>query len=85
MGFSRQERWSGLPFPPSGNLPDPGFEPTSLMFLALGGGFFTTNATWEALPPPRSLNNMQGVAKKMIILSMFLDEMIILLLFETVF
>ena len=31
MGFSRQEYWSGLPFPPPGNLPDPGIEPTSLM------------------------------------------------------
>ena len=28
MGFSRQEYWSGLPFP-SGNLPDPGIEPRS--------------------------------------------------------
>ena len=26
MGFSRQEHWSGLPFPPPGNLPDPGTE-----------------------------------------------------------
>ena len=24
MGFSRQEYWSGLPFPPPGDLPDPG-------------------------------------------------------------
>ena len=29
MGFPRQEYWSGLPFPPPGNLPDPGLEPTS--------------------------------------------------------
>ena len=29
MGFSRQEYWSGLPFPPSGDLPDPGIEPGS--------------------------------------------------------
>ena len=29
MGFSRQEYWSGLPFPSSGNLPDPGIEPRS--------------------------------------------------------
>ena len=29
MGFSRQEDWSGLPFPPPGDLPDPGMEPTS--------------------------------------------------------
>ena len=39
MGFSRQVHWSGLPFPPPGNLPDPGSEPTS---PALAGGFFTT-------------------------------------------
>ena len=29
MGFSRQEYWSGLPFPPPGDLPDPGIEPRS--------------------------------------------------------
>ena len=34
-GFSRQEYWSGLPFPPPGDLPDPGMEPTS---PALAGG-----------------------------------------------
>ena len=29
MEFSRQEYWSGLPFPPPGDLPDPGIEPGS--------------------------------------------------------
>ena len=29
MGFSRQEYWSGLPFPSPGHLPDPGIEPRS--------------------------------------------------------
>ena len=29
MGFSRQEYWSGLPFPPPGDLPDPRIEPRS--------------------------------------------------------
>ena len=29
MGFSRQEYWSGLPFPSSGDLPDPGIKPGS--------------------------------------------------------
>ena len=38
MGFPRQEYWSGLPFPPPGDLPDPGLEPKS---PALAGGFFT--------------------------------------------
>ena len=34
MGFSREEYWSGLPFPPSGNLPDPGIELWSLALQA---------------------------------------------------
>ena len=50
MGFSRQEYWSGLPCPPPGDLPDPGIEPVSLPSPVLAGGFFTINATWEALP-----------------------------------
>ena len=29
MGFSRQEYWSGLPFPSPGDFPDPGMEPVS--------------------------------------------------------
>ena len=45
MGFSRQEYWSGLPYPPPGDLPNPGIEPASLMSPALAGGFFTTSAT----------------------------------------
>ena len=49
MGFSRQEYWSGLPLPPPGDLPHPGFKPTSLMSLALASGFFTISDTWEAL------------------------------------
>ena len=42
MGFPRQKYWSGLPFPTSGNLPNPGTEPTSLVSSALAGRFFTT-------------------------------------------
>ena len=34
MGFSRQEYWSGLPFPSLGDFPDPGIEPTSLALEA---------------------------------------------------
>ena len=37
MGFSRQEYWSGLPFPSPGDLPDPGIEPASVVSLALAG------------------------------------------------
>ena len=41
MGFPRQEYWSGLPFPPPGDLPNPGIEPASLAAPALAGGLFT--------------------------------------------
>ena len=39
MGFSKQEYWSGLPFPSPRDLPDPGIKSAS---PALAGGFFTT-------------------------------------------
>ena len=41
MGFSRQEYWSGLPWPPPGNLPNRGIKPASLVSPALAGGFLT--------------------------------------------
>ena len=47
--FSRQEYWSGLPFPSSGDLPNPGIKPPSSVSPALAGGFFTTSTTREAL------------------------------------
>ena len=45
MEFSRQEYWSGLPFPPPGDLPDPGIKPMSPASLELAGGFFTSELT----------------------------------------
>ena len=42
MGFSRQEYWSGLPFPTPGDLPNLGIKPASLASPALAGRFFTT-------------------------------------------
>ena len=53
MGFSRQEYWSGLPFPAPGDLPGPGIELMSLISPALAGGFFTTGTIWEV---PQSLD-----------------------------
>ena len=41
MEFSRQEYWIGLPFPPPGDLSDPGIKSASLTSPALAGGFFT--------------------------------------------
>ena len=54
MEFFRQEYWSGLPFPPPGNLPNPGIEPVS---PTLAGGFFTTK-------PLGSLTDYMQKAKK---------------------
>ena len=41
MEFSRQEYWSGLSFPPPGDLPHPGIKLSSLVSSALAGEFFT--------------------------------------------
>ena len=49
MGFSRQEYWSGLPFPSPGDLPDPGIEP---WFLALQADALTSE------PPEKPLNRL---------------------------
>ena len=46
MGFPRQEYWSGLSFPPPGDLPNPGIEPVIHGSPALAGGFLTTSARW---------------------------------------
>ena len=63
MEFSRQEYWSEVPFPPPEDLPDPGIEPMSLLPPALAGGFFITNATWEA---PKVKQNHKTFIKKKI-------------------
>ena len=44
-GFSRQKYWSGLPYPPPGDLPNPEIEPRS---PAIAGRFFSIWATREA-------------------------------------
>ena len=41
IGFSRQEYWSGLPFPSPGALPNPGIKPTSPISPTVGSRFFT--------------------------------------------
>ena len=47
-GFSRQDNCSGLPFPPPGDLPHSGIEPTSPVCPALLGGLYHCT-TWEVL------------------------------------
>ena len=58
MGFSRQEYWSGLPYPPPGDLPDPGIKPMSIQSPALAGRFITTNASWETHTSCQNLHKM---------------------------
>ena len=47
--------WSGLPFSPLGNVPDPGIKPESLSSPALAGGFSTT------VPPGSPKRSRRGV------------------------
>ena len=51
MEFSRQEYWSGVPYPPAGDLPDPGIKPAFRTSPAFAGRFFTTE-------PPGKMNVM---------------------------
>ena len=55
MGFSREDYWSGLPFPPPGALPNPGIKPESLVLPELSDGFFTTG------PPGKPNQNISGL------------------------
>ena len=48
MGFSRQEYWNELPFPPLGDLPNAEIKPISLKSPALTARSFTSSTTWEA-------------------------------------
>ena len=50
MEFSRQEHWSGLPLPPSGDLPDPRIERSSPVFPAIAVRFFTTAPPGKPYP-----------------------------------
>ena len=64
MEFSRQEYWSGLPFPSPGNLPNPEIEPTS---PALAGRFFTTEP-----PDVHKIMKLKCLVKALIIHSILI-------------
>ena len=53
MGFSRQEYWSGLPFPSPGDLPDPGIKPRSPTLEA---------DTLTSEPPGKPIINMRHIS-----------------------
>ena len=50
MGFSRQEYWSRLPFPPPGDLSDPGIKPTSPVSPALQVDSSPTEPSGKPMP-----------------------------------
>ena len=50
MGFSWQEYWSVLPFPPPGDLPDPGMEPGYPVSPELQADFLTAEPPATGLP-----------------------------------
>ena len=49
MGFSRQGYWSGVLFPPPGDLANPGMEPMCLESPALAGQFFIAELPWKPM------------------------------------
>ena len=57
MEFSRQEYWSGLPFPIAGDLLDPGIEPAPPASPALLGGFYTIE------PPGKPESSKKSILK----------------------
>ena len=59
MGFSRQGYWRGLPFPPPGDLSNPGIEPVS---PALAGRFFTTEPPGKPGQVGREVRNHEHLA-----------------------
>ena len=61
MGFSRQEYWSGLPFPSPWDFPNPGMELESLAPPALAGRIFTTSAV------SHRNTNLSGMQQKALI------------------
>ena len=57
MGFSRQEYWTGLPFPNPGDLPDSGIKPKCLESPELVGGLFTTERPGNLMTSIEHPNN----------------------------
>ena len=69
MECSRQEYWSGLPFPPPGDLPDPGIEPAS---LASAGRFFTTELPGKPMDyPHETVYKLKALYNIFVILSTY--------------
>ena len=66
MEFSRQQYWSGLPFPSPGDFPDPGIKPVSPVSPTVAGRFFITYRRLSGRffitePPGKPLRSKSGV------------------------
>ena len=74
MGFSKQQYSSGLPWPLSGDLPNPVIEHVFLRSPALAGRLFTSSATWET--QIRSCYSYKSPAREMLlsVLPLFIYE-----------
>ena len=59
---SRQEYWSGLPYPTPGNLPNSGIQPRSLASPALAGGFFTSKGKELVLKIPSVFEDLSNTS-----------------------
>ena len=57
MGFSKQEYWTGLPFPTPGDLPNPGIKPVS---PALQANFLSTEQSGKLLDLEWERHNLRG-------------------------
>ena len=60
---SRQEYWSGLPYPTPGNLPNSGIQPRSLASPALAGGFFTSKGKELVLKIPSVFEDLSNTSR----------------------
>ena len=63
-GLLQEEYWSLLPFPPAGDLPNPGIKPLFLMSPALAGRFFPTSAAMTSSMLFRTVSNLVNENRK---------------------
>ena len=74
--FSQQEHWRGLPFPPSGDIPNPEIELASLASPALAGRFFTTVPPGKPIFVPnfsKSINELRPLSRLHILFQPFVS------------
>ena len=79
MGFSRQEYWSGLPFPSPGDLPDPGIEPGSptdaLLSEPPGKSLFSDVIIFISIIPSENSQCFLSTIFHLLLLSTFLNSL----------